>query len=886
MFPLLSSSWSPTSLIAREKAAAPDVKMFAHPQGPPPPPLPPPRRRSSVAVESALHPLKRKRAAVDDPPAVARRCQTPPHSPPSPPPPPPQKRQQQQQQPPTKPHSPPSSPTTPQPITHPSDPSSVPAAVPLPRKVNVARLRQSLDVQLGLEVLLKHDELRLIDQETAKCQVALEQLRRCSEIPFPALRATPSPDVASGTGFAVLPNGTKNTNNPAPVSPAPWGVVDGPYSRHYARWLLPDPRFDGGPATDGSLLASLPPLDTRTTRASWADGSSLRSQRAAAAAGAPPAKLQALSSGYPVPKDKTGPMIIRRKSDGKLVKLVCLDCHRDNFSSTQGFINHCRIAHNRNFASHDAAASASGVPVEVDDAGAVIGEPETSTATGGTAAAINSAATASAPTSSGHVHPLVRSAHSITQPDGPEEEGGGSPIRRGRTDPEGSSTPARSAPTAASDSPSFKGSQQTPNLTALLKRRGVNVDLMHLVDDSLTRLDPALYADEDDDKDCDNDRDVGAGDCGPVDGDTDANRAAYTAAGHQPHGRARLPAHTTFSPARVPGGSRGRKGKARSQTGGKLGEGRGTVSTTGSPSTSATPPSLASFLPVSDCPTTEDPGHNPSHDSVPAAISTASSASTTTVTARPTAPPTTIDPASADLSPATVVSNQPAPSLVSDDPPSPSLLSSVPSSSSPPVAPTVDVDVDIDVDMDDVVGKDGRRDRHERNGGEVKVQDGEDGKNEAAAPALPPSKKGRATRTRSGTKEAGLSGSVAPAAASAPAPSVSTDSGRIPGRRGRRKKQRTSPQSQLPPQLLSSPSDTNALLQAQLQDQLQAQMLQQPAEPTEPLVSNVQPLLPHRQQQQQQEEEQQQQVQEQRKPAVAIMQPSVQVSIGAGADQE
>ena len=71
-----------------------------------------------------------------------------------------------------------------------------------------------------------------------------------------------------------------------------------------------------------------------------------------------------------------GPILIRRKSHGVLVKLVCLDCRRDKFSNTQGFINHCRMAHKRNFANHDAAAMACGQSAQVDDAGTTKDAPK------------------------------------------------------------------------------------------------------------------------------------------------------------------------------------------------------------------------------------------------------------------------------------------------------------------------------------------------------------------------------------------------------------------------------------------------------------------------------------------------------------------------------
>ncbi|KAI1915780.1 hypothetical protein LOZ61_001452 [Ophidiomyces ophidiicola] len=348
-------------------------------------------------------------------------------------------------------------------------------------------LREILETQLSLEVLLKHNELRLIDQEIAKCQIALEQLRRCSEIPYPASAVIPfAQDVSKGTGFAVpLPGNIRQA-----TSPAPWGVTNGPYSRHYARWLLPDPRFDGGDPESAVYGAGAGIPEGRATRGSWADGTP-RTQRSTAGA-----KLQALSNGYPPPKDKAGPMIMKRKSDGKMVKLVCLDCRRDNFSSTQGFINHCRIAHNRSFASHDAAAAASGEPVEVDESGAVIGG--------------NNETTSNSPP--GFVHPLIRSARVLNSPvkDAMQKR---TPVRAMRENKstmlkleDGSTTSVSITPQPRlrdlPTSPDFIASPQTPHLSALMQRRGVGLDLLHLVDDALTKTDLDAYlSDEEGDGD-------------------------------------------------------------------------------------------------------------------------------------------------------------------------------------------------------------------------------------------------------------------------------------------------------------------------------------------------------------------------------------------------
>lgn len=354
------------------------------------------------------------------------------------------------------------------------------------RKVDVSKLRETIEAQLSLEVLLKHNELRLIDQEVAKCQIALEQLRRCAEIPYPGSNAAGvAQSVSDGTGMAVLPPG----NGPAPLSPAPWGVTDGAYTRHYSKWLLPDPRFDGGELNAGATLtagAGPPLMEGRVTRANPGDGGAMAAKsRPRRGSGA--AKLQSLPNGYPAPKEKSGPMVIRRKSDGILVKLICLDCRRDNFSSTQGFINHCRIAHNRNFSSHDAAAVASGEPVEVDEAGTVVG---------GMNATTNGVA--------GYVHPLIRSAHVIESPTpGPSQEmptplkqpGASQPsvVETPRPTPDSQRKISSRAGTKKSLDHPFMASPDTPHLSSLMQVRGVGLDLGQLVGEAKTTFDLEAY---------------------------------------------------------------------------------------------------------------------------------------------------------------------------------------------------------------------------------------------------------------------------------------------------------------------------------------------------------------------------------------------------------
>jgi ADA HAT complex component 1 len=175
-------------------------------------------------------------------------------------------------------------------------------------------------------------------------------------------------------------------------------------------------------------------------------------------------------------------MIIKRKIDGQLVKLVCLDCRRFDFSSTQGFINHCRIAHSRTFASHDAAAAASGEPVEVDEAGAVIGG--------------NTDSSSTAPP--GYVHPLIRSAHTIETPSKDNiqrssvSDGATSKENTvGQSDDSVAESPRKKLEMTSpvTPDPAFKASPDTPHLSSLLAGLGLGLDLHKIVGDAKTAID-------------------------------------------------------------------------------------------------------------------------------------------------------------------------------------------------------------------------------------------------------------------------------------------------------------------------------------------------------------------------------------------------------------
>ena len=413
-------------------------------------------------------------------------------------------------------------------------------------------LQQAIESQFSLEILLKHKELRLIDQEIAKCQIALEQLRRCRVISFPASSSSVESMQAVSKGEGPTLEPTMGSQQ-AP-QPPPWGVVEGPYSRHYAKWLLPDPTFDGAQVEEPKLQRragkKVPDRATRGSKADTTTTAKSRSQR-----GANSSRLHALPAGYPEPKEEKGPMIVKRSTDGQMVKLVCLDCRRENFNSAQGFINHCRIAHSRGFASHDAAALACGEEVEYTESGTVMTDPNG----GGIASA-------------GLVHPLIRSALNIkSAPPTPTTLTSKHKQPQPKLDTSSHTmiNYAHSFHSGPPDKPSTLSLQPalelplvpslaTPHLSALFAKMGRGGDLNEMVREATTKTEiPSDAASENEDED-------EAADVVMEDAQTHShNTATFNPPGVLRGGR--LPARATMSPAPLdrPTSSKGPERRSR-----------------------------------------------------------------------------------------------------------------------------------------------------------------------------------------------------------------------------------------------------------------------------------------------------------------------------------
>lgn len=348
---------------------------------------------------------------------------------------------------------------------------------------NLTALQQAIENQINMQILMKHNELRLIEQETAKIQVALEQLRRCELKPFPGAQGA-SASVSSGTGPAVQPR----SGFTRPSHAAPYGVADGPYTRHYGKWLLADPQFDSEPIRAPSFAESAAYAANRSTRNS---GTARKSVGKTVPAPAQFADYPASIPNYPPPaparKEKSGPLILRRSTDGKLVKLICNNCGRGDMNSIQGFLNHCRIAHKIDYKSHDAAATDCGHAMDEDELAKLPAEAQSIPVSKPTPRPTPARASVSATQHMTHhaVHPFNVPGAKV-----PQSTRQNNKKRKAMSTPKVISTAAKSQASTP-----FKASSQAPRLSALFAKNNVGGDLEQAIANAKQKVD--LSAEED-----------------------------------------------------------------------------------------------------------------------------------------------------------------------------------------------------------------------------------------------------------------------------------------------------------------------------------------------------------------------------------------------------
>lgn len=171
-------------------------------------------------------------------------------------------------------------------------------------------LRNILTNQVDLEIRLKHKELRLTEDELGKCEAQMLAIRK----------------------FFEVPNNITFDNEPNDFTLKYYDVLNKSLSVSYTK-LQQQQYVHEHPTFKENIFSEVEPGHSYRTRSTT---SSLRPS-------------------LPRPAIRI-PGCLYRRTDGVVVKLTCPDCQRSNFSSAQGFLNHSRIAHSKEYTSQDAAA--------------------------------------------------------------------------------------------------------------------------------------------------------------------------------------------------------------------------------------------------------------------------------------------------------------------------------------------------------------------------------------------------------------------------------------------------------------------------------------------------------------------------------------------------
>ena len=211
-------------------------------------------------------------------------------------------------------------------------------------KPSVDRITQIIKNEFATEILLKYQEIRLIQQELAKVKICYEQLKRVSAIPFnPEL---PTPALLSG----AYADGLKTTRASAACAVDPL-ATNGAYMQHYKAWLIQHPSF--GTESNRSAGSAGP---------NSANISNPRITRAASDV-QPHGNMHAAFRG----------VVMHRDSDNQDVVLICKFCGKRGFTRTTGIMNHCLIVHKHKLHNHQEAAEQLGHPVIRDEGGRIVG---------------------------------------------------------------------------------------------------------------------------------------------------------------------------------------------------------------------------------------------------------------------------------------------------------------------------------------------------------------------------------------------------------------------------------------------------------------------------------------------------------------------------------
>ncbi|ODV79589.1 uncharacterized protein CANTADRAFT_77925, partial [Suhomyces tanzawaensis NRRL Y-17324] len=199
-------------------------------------------------------------------------------------------------------------------------------------QIPLKQLKEIITNQIDLEIRLKHQELKLTESEIGKIESQMLVLRKFFDIPND-LKISSEPNEFTLKYFDVLNKSLAVRFNDLQRQQLV-GFGDPHYSGFndnvgYSHDGSGAPFQQGGGYRTRSTTSSLRPSYSSVSGPSGQSVNKLNHQNLGC---------------------------LYRRTDGIIVKLTCPDCQRSNFSSAQGFLNHSRIAHAKEYTSQDAAA--------------------------------------------------------------------------------------------------------------------------------------------------------------------------------------------------------------------------------------------------------------------------------------------------------------------------------------------------------------------------------------------------------------------------------------------------------------------------------------------------------------------------------------------------
>ncbi|EGW33717.1 uncharacterized protein SPAPADRAFT_147673 [Spathaspora passalidarum NRRL Y-27907] len=214
------------------------------------------------------------------------------------------------------------------------------------REIPHEKLKEIITNQIDLEIRLKHKELNLNDHEISKMESQMLMLRKFFDVPND-VKINNEPNDFTMRYFELLNKSLNATYDN--MKRFPEGIpMDVPLQHDYI-----DDSVQTEPVSVGSNILCPQPGHAYRTRSTT---SSLRpSSYTAASSMTTPTTSGGMGINSAMAKPQNLGCLYRR-TDGIIVRLTCPDCQRSNFSSAQGFLNHSRIAHAKEYTSQDAAA--------------------------------------------------------------------------------------------------------------------------------------------------------------------------------------------------------------------------------------------------------------------------------------------------------------------------------------------------------------------------------------------------------------------------------------------------------------------------------------------------------------------------------------------------